>query len=62
MTPDDDDFLDGICDLAAPMAAPTEDGTQTIALVLFADIDFTDPRAVAERRVDWEILFPTEKG
>lgn len=27
------------------------------AVVLFADVDFTDPEAVAKRKAEWEELF-----
>lgn len=27
------------------------------ALILFADIDFTDPEAVSQRKAEWEELF-----
>lgn len=34
----------------------TQDGEQQIALVLFADVDFTDPDQVIRRRLEWEEL------
>jgi hypothetical protein len=49
---DPDDTLDGICDLDAPMADETGDD-EIDALVLFADVDFTDPAAVEARRAEW---------
>lgn len=30
---------------------------QVAALVLYADVDFTDPDAVAQRQAEWEGLF-----
>lgn len=34
----------------------TEDGEQQAALVLFADVDWTDPEQVERRRREWEEL------
>lgn len=48
--PDEPDDLDG-CDL--DFTEPdqvTEDGEQTAALVMFADVDWTDPEAVERRK------------
>lgn len=52
-----DDTLDG-CDLKVTAAHETSDD-QIDALVLFADVDFTDPAAVAARRAEWEALWPS---
>lgn len=56
--PSDDDLDAGICDGPdAPRGEPTADGEETDALVLFADVDFTDPEAVEYRRAGWVNMF-----
>lgn len=54
--PADDGALDG-CDLAFDDPATNTDDDAIAALVLFADVDFTDPEAVYERRMEWEVLW-----
>ncbi len=52
----DDAHLDGCdVDLDDP-ATNTRDGAID-ALVLFADVDFTDPDAIAAREAEWEALW-----
>jgi len=54
--PDDDDTLDGICDLDAEMAPETAD-EDVDALVLYADTQFDDPIAVEAAEAAWNELF-----
>jgi hypothetical protein len=51
----DDDFLDAPCDPDDEMREPTADD-EVDALVLFADVEFTDPAAVEQRRAEWTEL------
>jgi hypothetical protein len=61
---DDDDFLDG-CDVR--MDEPdqvTEDGEQTDALLMFADV-WDDPDAVDQRRIElieWGVALSLPNG
>jgi hypothetical protein len=48
-----DDFLCG-CDVTTDVDATDDD--QIVALVLFADVDWTAPEAVAYRMAEWEAL------
>lgn len=57
---EDDDHLDGMCDLDFEMAPRTDD-SEIPALVLFAATDFLDPAAVEARRAEWLALFPQEE-
>jgi uncharacterized protein YciU (UPF0263 family) len=59
--PDDDDMLDGACDLDAEMAPETSD-EDAPALVLFADTQFDDPDAVEVRRAEWVELAALQLG
>jgi len=52
-----EDEWDGLCDLDFEMAESTSDD-EVAALVLFADIDFTDFDAVERRVAEWRALFP----
>lgn len=51
-----EDEWDGMCDLDFEMAPRTDDD-EVVPLVLFADVEFTDPDAVAERVREWRELF-----
>jgi hypothetical protein len=53
--PDDDLDPCGTVDFTDPDHL-TEDGEQTVALALFADVDWTDPTAVGTRKAEWERL------
>lgn len=55
-TPADDGQLDG-CELDFDDPTTNTGDDQVAALVLFADIDFTDPAAVDARRSEWEALW-----
>jgi hypothetical protein len=53
--PDDDDELDGICD---PDLQPTPiRETDIDDVVLYADIDPNDDKAISKRKKDWKELF-----
>lgn len=53
---EDNDFLDG-CDLDFDDPEMNCSDDDVVALVLFADVDFTDPEAVAARKAEWaEVL------
>ena len=52
---DDDDMLDGMCDLDFEMAPRTDDA-DIDALVLFADTQFDDPEAVEAKAAAWREL------
>lgn len=55
---DRDDRDAGICDGPhARRQPPTADGEEVLGWVLFADVDLTDPGAIAHRRWEWLILF-----
>jgi hypothetical protein len=58
--PEDDD-LDGCCDDDFDMADESTDDDLD-ALVLFADVEFLDREAVAERRAEWAELFTGGKA
>jgi hypothetical protein len=50
------DHLDG-CELDFDDPETNTADDQVAALVLFADIDFTDPAAVTARKAEWETLW-----
>jgi hypothetical protein len=53
-----DDLDAGICDGPdAPRLPPLRMDAEVLGFVLFADIDWDDPEAVAYRRAEWEALF-----
>lgn len=54
-----EDEWDGMCDLDFEMAPRTDDD-EIDALVLFADAEFTDPKAVKARVREWSELFGEE--
>lgn len=54
-----EDEWDGMCDRDFEMAPRTDDN-DAAALVLFADVDFTDPDAVAQRQHEWAELAESE--
>jgi hypothetical protein len=53
---DDDDDLDGLCD-ADLQPDPIRD-TDIDEVVLYADIDPNDDKAIAQRKKEWKELFP----
>jgi hypothetical protein len=53
----------GICDGPDARRQPaTADGVEVVGWVLFADVDLTDPRAIAYRRWEWLTLFGGHDG
>jgi hypothetical protein len=52
----DDDFLDGEIDGSVYDPAKHTEDEDVAALVLFGDIDWTDPQAVERRKAEWEQL------
>lgn len=56
----DNDFIDG-CDInfASPSMYTTDEGA--IGLVMFADVEFTDPKAIEQRKAEWVALFAEEE-
>ena len=54
-----EDEWDGMCDADFEMAPTTHD-EDVAALVLFADVEFTDPEAVARRAQEWAELAESE--
>ena len=55
VTPPDDGSLDG-CDVDLDDPATNTSDDQIAALVLYADVDFTDPDVVARRQAEWNEL------
>jgi hypothetical protein len=52
------DNLDGICGFRPEdRLAPITTDEERLGLILFADIDWTNPVAVTNRRTEWQILF-----
>ena len=45
-----------LCDISFDTDKNTDDA-DIDALLLFADVEFTDPQAVAERAAEWQELF-----
>lgn len=45
------------CDVSFDMPDKNTADEDVDALMLFADVDFTDPDAVAARKAEWEELF-----
>lgn len=45
------------CDESFDIADKNTPDADIAALLLFADVDFTDPVAVARRKAEWDTLF-----
>jgi hypothetical protein len=58
-TREDDDFLDGICDLDADMGPPTPDD-EVVWVVLFASVLGKGRDAIEARAAEWRELFGGE--
>jgi hypothetical protein len=55
-TDEDDDLLEGEIDGSAYDPDKHTEDDDVIALVLFGDVDWTDPDAVERRQQEWEAL------
>jgi hypothetical protein len=53
----DDDYLDGTCDLDAPMLPPVPDA-EAPWHVLFASVLYDGPAAIEAHAAKWRALFP----